>query len=189
VSLTRSAVFVASVLAAAPGLRASLSVGQVSSAQSPAPIVVVETPKGTFTFETFPLDARLTVAHVVGLIRGGFYDGQRVHRAISGLVVQFGDPQTRDLEKRASWGEGSAASSGHPIGFAELSRNHVHRKGAVGVAHMGDPSKGDSQIYVTLANRPDLDGRYAVFGQVIAGDDVPAKLEVGDLITRVYVKE
>jgi cyclophilin family peptidyl-prolyl cis-trans isomerase len=53
---------------------------------------------------------------------------------------------------------------------------------------MGDPSKGDSQIYVTLANRPDLDGRYAVFGQVIAGDDVPGKLEVGDLITKMYVK-
>src|SRR5262249_26997169 len=139
--------------------------------------------------ETFPMDARRTVAHIVGLVRGRFYDGQRVHRAVPGLVVQFGDPQTRDLEKRAWWGRGSAASSGHPIGVAELSKHLVNRKGAVGVSHMGDPSKGDSQIYITLANRPDLDGRYVVFGQVIAGDEVPAKLEIGDIVERMYVKE
>ena len=41
---------------------------------------------------------------------------------------------------------------------------------------------------MTLEDRPDLDGRYAVFGQVIEGDDVPAMLQVGDLITRVYVR-
>jgi len=28
-----------------------------------------------------------------------------------------------------------------------------------------------------------------VFGQVIAGDDVPAGLQVGDVIARMYVKE
>jgi peptidyl-prolyl cis-trans isomerase B (cyclophilin B) len=112
-----------------------------------------------------------------------------VHRALQGLVVQFGDPQSRDVSKQEEWGRGAAASSGHPIGAVEIAKNRVHRKGAVGVAHMGDPSKADSQIYVTLANRPDLDGHYAVFGQVIAGDDVPAKLQVGDTITRMYVKE
>ena len=42
------------------------------------------------------------------------------------------------------------------------------------MAHMGDPAKADSQIYITLAPRPDLDGQYAVFGQVVEGDDVPA---------------
>jgi len=59
----------------------------------------------------------------------------------------------------------------------------------VGVAHMGDPSKADSQIYVTLARRPDLDGQYAVFGHVVEGEDVPAALQVGDEIRRVYVRE
>ena len=56
------------------------------------------------------------------------------------------------------------------------------------MAHMGDPAKADSQFYVTLANRPDLDGQYAVFGQVIDGAEVPETLQVGDLITRVSVK-
>ena len=44
------------------------------------------------------------------------------------------------------------------------------------------PAQADSQIYVTLADRADLNGKYAVFGQVIAGDDVPARLERGDVI-------
>ena len=56
------------------------------------------------------------------------------------------------------------------------------------MAHMGDPAKADSQLYVTLTNRPDLDGQYAVFGQVTQGQDVVESLQVGDLITRVFIK-
>lgn len=159
-----------------------------TAAQSAAPTVVVDTSRGTFSFETFPNDAPLTVAHVVDLARRGFYDGQRVHRAIPGFVVQFGDPQTRDESMRASWGRGAAASSGHPIGAAEISRRRVHVRGAVAMAHMGDPAKADSQLYVALASRADLDGQYAVFGQVVDGIDVVDSLQVGDLITRVTVK-
>ena len=43
------------------------------------------------------------------------------------------------------------------------------------MAHPGSPAAADSQMYVTLATRPDLDGYYAVFGQVIDGADVPAQ--------------
>jgi cyclophilin family peptidyl-prolyl cis-trans isomerase len=53
---------------------------------------------------------------------------------------------------------------------------------------MGNPAKGDSQIYITLATRHDLDGQYAIFGQVIEGSDIPAQLQVGDQIRRVYVR-
>jgi cyclophilin family peptidyl-prolyl cis-trans isomerase len=107
---------------------------------------------------------------------------------LSGFLVQFGDPQTRDLSLRDRWGKGAAASSGTPIGVAEISKKRLHTPGAVGIAHMGNPAKGDSQIYITLAARRDLDGQYAVFGQVIEGDDVPAQLQVGDEIRRVYVR-
>jgi cyclophilin family peptidyl-prolyl cis-trans isomerase len=65
----------------------------------------------------------------------------------------------------------------------------LHSRGAVGVAHQGNPAMADSQIYVTLAARPDLNNRYTVFGQVVAGADVPARLERGDLIRKMYVKE
>ena len=49
--------------------------------------------------------------------------------------------------------------------------------------------EGASYLYVTLARRPDLDGQYAVFGHVVEGEDVPAALQVGDEIRRVYVRE
>ena len=153
------------------------------------PTIVVETSKGTFEFETYPTEAPKTVAHVVGLVRSGFYDGQRFHRALPGFVVQWGDPRSRDLAAEAEWGRGAAASSGKPIGVAEISRKRPHTKGAVAMAHAGLPARADSQIYVTLAPRPDLNGKYSVFGHVTSGDDVPERLQRGDVITRMYVKE
>jgi peptidyl-prolyl cis-trans isomerase B (cyclophilin B) len=157
--------------------------------RGPGPVIVVETSKGTFALATFPEHAPVTVAHVTALVRNGFYDGQRVHRAVPGFLVQFGDPQTRDLNARSLWGRGTAAASGKPVGVAEISSKRTHRPGAVGLSHPGNPAAADSQMYVALDRRPDLDGRYALFGQVISGDDVPSTLEVGDLIIRVYTRD
>jgi cyclophilin family peptidyl-prolyl cis-trans isomerase len=153
------------------------------------PVVVVDTTKGTFAFESYPADAPKTVAHVVDLVRRGFYDGQRVHRAIPGFVVQWGDPRSRDVAQESDWGLGTGASSGEPIGVAEITKKHLHTAGAVAMAHPGLPAGADSQIYVTLANRPDLDGRYTVFGHLVAGEDVLPRLERGDVIQRMYVRE
>jgi cyclophilin family peptidyl-prolyl cis-trans isomerase len=159
------------------------------SAQPAGPVIVVETTKGTFEFETYPADAPKTVAHVVELVKSGFYDGQRIHRALPGFLVQWGDPRSRDLAREADWGRGPEASSGHPIGVSEIRKKRPHTRGAVAMAHQGNPALADSQIYVTLANRPDLNNRYTVFGHIIAGDDVPARLERGDVIRKMSVKE
>ena len=160
-----------------------------ASAQPGGPVIVVETVKGTFELETYPADAPRTVAHIVDLVKRGFYDGQRIHRALPGFLVQWGDPRSRDLSREADWGRGPDASSGHPVGVSELHRKHLHTRGAVAMAHQGNPALADSQIYVALEARPDLDNRYTVFGHVTAGDDVPARLERGDLIRRMYLKE
>jgi cyclophilin family peptidyl-prolyl cis-trans isomerase len=161
----------------------------IANTQISGPVIVVETTKGAFAFETYPTEAPKTVAHILQLVRKGFYDGQRFHRAIPGFVVQWGDPRSRDLDKQADWGRGAQASSGAPIGTAEISKKHLQTKGAVAVAHDGDPSRADSQIYVTLADRPDLNGKYTVFGHIVAGNDVPERIQRGDLITRMYVRE
>jgi cyclophilin family peptidyl-prolyl cis-trans isomerase len=171
------------------GLAALACLPAVARAQDVGPVIVVETTKGAFAFETFPSEAPKTVAHVLQLVRNGFYDGQRFHRALPGFVVQWGDPRTRDLNRQADWGRGDQASSGTPIGMSEISRKRLQTRGAVAVAHDGDPTKADSQIYVTLADRPDLNGKYTVFGHVVAGNDVPEKIQKGDLITRMYVRE
>ena len=158
-------------------------------AQPAGPVIVVETTKGTFEFETYPIEAPRTVAHIVDLVKRGFYDGQRVHRALPGFLVQWGDPRSRDVSREADWGRGAEASSGKPIGVAEIRKKRLHTRGAVAMAHQGNPALADSQVYVTLANRPDLDNRYTVFGHIIAGDDVLPRLERGDLIRKMYVKE
>jgi cyclophilin family peptidyl-prolyl cis-trans isomerase len=100
--------------------------------------------------------------------------------------VQFGDPQTRDMTKHDTWGIGG---SGRPVGVAEPSPKRPHRTGSVALAHPGDPRRGDSQMYITFAPQPRLDGDYTVFGQVIAGMDVARKLQVNDIIRRATVRE
>ena len=179
----RLILFVAMLLATGPLVIAP----RARQTRPGAPRISFETSAGSFTVATFPADAPLTVAHIVKLAKEGFYDGLRVHRAVPGFVVQFGDPQTRDESKRALWGRGAGASSGTPIGAAEIVQKHKHGIGAVGVAHLDQPSRADSQIYITLDARPDLDGQYAVFGQVVDGLDVPAMLRVGDRIVRAVV--
>ena len=92
-------------------------------------IIIVETTKGTFAFETYDSEAPKTVAHVVDLVRDGFYDGQRIHRAAPRFVVQWGDPRSRDQNnpdvragvtvfarsgKRAANGAGYSPSIGSP---------------------------------------------------------------------------
>ena len=171
--------------------------GQASPARQKAPavrtpgsgpVIVVETVKGTFEFETYPDDAPKTVEHVLRLVKRGFYNGQRVHRAVPNFVVQFGDPQSRDMTRREWWGRGDMAGSGTPVGAAEISKKHLHIRGAVAMAHSGNPANADAQFYVVLAPAPKLNGKYAVFGKVVEGVDVPAKLKVADMIRKVTVR-
>jgi cyclophilin family peptidyl-prolyl cis-trans isomerase len=154
-----------------------------------APVIVVETSRGTFAFETYPVEAPKTVAHIVDLVKRGFFDGQRFHRAVPGFVVQWGDPQSRDLSKDALWGRGPGAASGSAVGAAEISRKRTHVKGAVALSHPGNAALGDSQIYVTLEDRVELDGKYAVFGRVISGLEVLETIQRGDVVTRMYLKD
>ena len=119
------------------------------------------------------------------LINKRFYNGQRAHRVVPGFVMQFGDQQTRDMTKEKMWGR----VAGEPIGAAEFSKLRTHVKGAVAMAHNGDASKADTQMYVTLADTPRLNGKYVVFGKVISGMDVVEKIKYADRIVRVTVRE
>lgn len=169
----------------APAKAAAAAAKPGQTSPGAGPVVVVETEKGTFEFETYPNEAPKTVAHILGLINKRFYNGQRVHRVVPGFVIQMGDPQTRDMTKQASWGNGG---SGTTVGVAEISKTRTHVRGAVAMAHAGDAAKADSQFYVTLADQHRLNADYTVFGKVISGMDVVSKIAVTDRIVRVTVR-
>ena len=150
------------------------------------PVIVLETVKGNIEFETYPEEAPKTVAQVVGLVKRNFYNGLRFHRAEFSLV-QIGDPTTRNMAMRDWWGR---ASSGKPIGFAEITKKRRHVRGAVAMAYPGtDARAADSQFYIVTRPHPDFDGKYTVFGQVIKGMEVVDKIQVADILKRAFVKE
>jgi peptidyl-prolyl cis-trans isomerase B (cyclophilin B) len=171
---------------AAPKPRATVAVpAPAQPTPGAGPVIVVETTKGTFEFETYPNEAPRTVEHILALVKKNFYTGLRFHRVEPGFVIQVGDPNTRDYTKRALWGTGG---SGTPVGLSELSRKRLHVKGAVAMAHSGNPAQADAQWYVTLSAVPRLDGKYVVFGRVINGLDVTTQIRVGDVIRKMSVK-
>jgi peptidyl-prolyl cis-trans isomerase B (cyclophilin B) len=151
------------------------------------PVVVLETVKGTIEFETYPDEAPKTVAQIVSLVKKGFYNGLRFHRAEPNFLIQIGDPTTRDLTTIDSWGR---TASGKPIGVAEMTKKHKHLRGAVAMAYPGtDPRTADSQFYILLKAHPELDKRYTVFGRVIKGLEVADKIQRGDVLKKASVKE
>jgi cyclophilin family peptidyl-prolyl cis-trans isomerase len=157
-------------------------------ARSPGagPVIVFDTSKGAFEVETYPNEAPKTVALILALVKRNYYNGLRVHRYEPGMLVQWGDPQTRDMTKRADWG---TRGSGDPVGASEVSPKRPHRVGAVGAAWARDPRSFDGQIYVVFSPQPQLNTRYTVWGQVVSGLDVVEKLRIPDVIKRASVKQ
>lgn len=151
------------------------------------PILVLETVKGTIEIETYPEEAPKTVARIVELAKKNFYNGQRFHRSEPGFLVQVGDPVTRDVSRESWWGR---QGSGKAIGVAEITKKRKNIAGAVAMAHPGtDPTTADSQFFILRRAAPELDGHYTVFGHVLKGMDVVAKLQRGDILKRAYLKD
>lgn len=153
------------------------------------PQLTFDTAKGTIVVQLFAKDAPKSVAHIVALAKRGYYNQQRFFRVVKGQLVQFGDIQTRDATLRDWWGRGPQSNSGSPIGVAEIVKTRKHRIGTVGLAHAGDPTSSDNQLYFALSPRPNLDGKHAIVGQVVSGLDVLPKLAAGDVIKKVTVTD
>ena len=178
----------AAVLVAALAASAFAVSARVLAQTSPGagPVVVLDTVKGVIEFETYPEEAPKTVARILELVRKGFYNGLRFHRAAPNFVIQIGDPQTRNFTQQNRWGTGG---SGKPIGVAEITKKRTHGRGAVAMGHAGSARDADSQFYITLRAAPELDGKHTVFGRVIRGLDVAAKIQKTDILKKAYVKE
>lgn len=138
-----------------------------------SPVAYIDTPRGSIEVQLAVLDAPLTVDNFVTLARQGYFNGLQVHRVVPNFVVQDGDPR----------GDGS----GDP-GYSIRDELHDQRyaRGTVGMALAG-PDTGGSQWFITHSPQPHLDGRYTVFGRVVAGMDVVDALRVGDTVIRIRI--
>ena len=168
----------------------ALGMSGVPRAQKPpaapaGPVVVLETQKGTIEIELFQADAPKSVAHLLALVRNGFYRGLRFHWSQPG-VIQVGDPTSRDMSRMDSWGN---AGSGRSVGVAEISKRKFE-KGIVGRAYReGQKTPPAPRQNINLrAPNPKLDGKYCAIGRVIAGMNVVEKIEKPDMLKNAYVK-
>ena len=102
------------------------------------------------------------------------YNGVRFHRVIPGFMVQCGDPLTRytDGAARSRWGTGGPGYRFSDEINPELRHD---RAGMLSMANSG-PNTNGSQFFITEGPTPHLDRKHAVFGHVVAGQDVVKKL-------------
>lgn len=128
------------------------------------PNVTFRTTLGDIRFEIYQDRAPKTAENFLSLVRKGFYNGTTFHRVIPGFMIQGGDPK----------GDGT----GGP-GYTIPDEFHPTLKhtgpGVLSMANAG-PNTGGSQFFVTLAATGWLDGKHAIFGKVIGGQDVVEKI-------------
>lgn len=138
----------------------------------------LQTDKGPIELTLHPEHAPQTVNNFVFLAREGFYDGTPFHRVIDDFMIQGGDP--------------TGTGTGGP-GYTfddELEGNPLRhdQAGVLSMANAG-PNTNGSQFFITLAPQPHLDGKHTVFGKVTEGQEVVERIEQGDEITTVEVRE
>ncbi|MEO6758019.1 MAG: peptidylprolyl isomerase [Saprospiraceae bacterium] len=149
-----------------PGLYATLYI-----TQGVAPI-------GTITFKFYEKESPITVKNFVDLAQGRkewlnprtgtrvkapLFNGLTFHRVIPDFMIQGGDPQ----------GTGMGGTDPIPDEFHPSLRFDI--PGRVAMANAG-PGTGSSQFFITEGTPGHLDGRHTIFGQVVEGQDLVAKI-------------
>lgn len=177
------------IAAQAPKPAVPKPAGQPSAqaAAKAGPMMRMDTAKGPIVIELYPASAPKSVEHIVKLVKRNFYNNQAVHRVVPGQLVQFGDPQTRNMMLVDWWGRGPNSGSGQPIGVAEISKTLKHRRGTVSMANPGNAAAADSQMFIAFRAVPKWDGQYTIIGQVTSGIEVAERLARGDKIKAITV--
>lgn len=137
-------------------------------------LISISTKFGTIVIELDPGAAPKTVENFKKLVAEGFYNGTTFHRVIPGFMIQGGDPNSKDADRR-SHGQGGP---GYTIP-SEIGLKHV--RGSVATARLGDAANpkresSGSQFFICVADAAYLDGQYTVFAKVVSGMDVADKI-------------
>lgn len=115
-----------------------------------------------------PDKAPAHVERIKTLVRQGFYDGLIFHRVIEGFMAQGGDPQ--------GTGQGGSKLPDLKAEFNDL----PHSRGSVAMARANDENSANSQFYIVLQPRYELDGKYTVWGRVFEGMQYVDAIEKGE---------
>lgn len=143
------------------------------------------TTRGTIILRLEHEKVPLTVANFIGLAEGTiqfsgkesgpYFDGLTFHRVIDEFMIQGGDPT-------------GTGRGGPGYQFAdEIDPSLRHdRPGTLSMANAGPDTNG-SQFFITHVETPWLDGRHAVFGYVVSGQDVVDAIRQGDRIEKLRI--
>src|SRR3989338_2207999 len=146
---------------------------------------VLETSLGAIKIDLFTEQMPLTTKNFIDLAEKGFFDGTRFHRVIgpakappNGFMIQGGDPLSKDVSKKFSWGTGGPGYEIKDEFVAGLS----NVRGTIAMANHG-PNTGGSQFFINLQDnsyldfdKPPLSSQHPVFGKVVKGMDVVDKI-------------
>ncbi len=139
----------------------------VAYTQKPKFVIMDVEGYGTIKVALDYTNAPKTSENFAKLASLGFYDCLTFHRVAKDFVIQGGDPA----------GNGSGGP-GYTVP-AEIKLKHT--KGAIAMARTGDQinpkrESSGSQFYIALNPLVQLDGAYTVFGNVVEGLDIVAKI-------------
>lgn len=168
---------------------AAMAIAKGPGGQGETSLVVQIEGKGQIVIQLHTGKAPKTTARVTQLARQGFYDGQRFHKVAKTprpFLVQIGAPssRTKPIDDESLNAEGT----GTRIPFEDSGFSN-DSEGVVGFAALQkDRDSGDCQFYILLGPAKFLDGSYTVFGRVTEGIDVLRKIERGDKVSRVTVR-
>ncbi len=143
--------------------------GKAEAAKGPK--VILKTKFGDIDVVLFPEKAPRHVENFIALAKSGFYNGTIFHRVIPGFMIQGGDPNTKDLNKPETYGQGG------PSQRLKAEFNDIpHRRGILSMARTSDPNSAGSQFFIVVKDSNFLDGQYTVFGEVVKGMEVVDKI-------------
>jgi peptidyl-prolyl cis-trans isomerase B (cyclophilin B) len=135
------------------------------------PKATIKTKFGDMDIVFFQEKAPKHVENFMTLAKSGFYNGTIFHRVIPGFMIQGGDPNTKDLNKPETYGQGG------PSQRLKAEFNDIpHRRGILSMARTSDPNSAGSQFFIVVKDSNFLDGQYTVFGEVVKGMEVADKI-------------
>lgn len=162
-------VLLVAIIAVAVVVYAYIQPGGTNTGLQAVVYAKLNTSQGVIEIELYQNATPKTVTNFVNLANSGFYNNLVWHRIAKNFVIQTGNSNSRNGLNNSTW---SQAGTGQAIPF-EYDNSLHNAVGYVGMASTGTQVGGTTQFYININNNSaTLDGKYAVFGKVIAGMDV-----------------